>query len=744
MVVEGDETPKDRLKPLLSDVSNATDDEEVESAGSIMRTLVYDGLKDARACCPFTLWLPDMISKASSQGFLQDFIAGITVAAVLVPQGMAYGMLALLPPVYGLYTSMVPALAYMLFGSCLHLSVGPFALISMLVGDGIRALVPYPSEDPDSAIEVAILLSLMSGILLIGFGFLRLGFTATFLSDSVLSGFCTAASVLIPVSQLKYAFQVPVHDGSFATVMSQIVEQISQGQGNPYALLIFSLSIATIIVLQNVNKSPPQCIAGCLKKFPLPAELIVVIGSTALTVLFHLGDCPGPCVAQLGPIPKGLPAFSFPAIHKYDLWSLLKPSFVIAVMTYIISMSVSKTFARKYGYEVDSNQEFVALGIANVLGCFSSSYPAAASLSRTAIAGEAGATSPMHNLWTVLAVAAVLQYLVQLVEPLPLAALAAIVVMAFKSLLTTGASECLWSLRVSRSDFMVWQIAFWATLMQDVTTGLAAATLADLAYLVYKTTRPNYAILGRIGERYEAVSANSTDKQVEHIEGVLIFQFQGALHFANREVFAAYVFNEIRAYERKKHHLPGDNGSSPGSPASPNGRRGPSWVSSTLLQFAQLMGHGNARRNQLKFFILDCSMIAFIDMSACRSLDKLRRELLSHQTCLLLANCGPECYRRMKDMKLFERFEDSGRYDVVCFRELSDAVRYAEDPTSFQVIDSVAQPRRRNDVETKSQRLERAGFQIGPLYQGKHLRRARTDDPEAPRGRNRYFTFTAG
>lgn len=582
-------------------------------------------------------WLPQVLRRSP----LPDILCGVTVAAVVIPQGIAYSVLAGLPPIYGLYTAVLPPLAYMLFGTCMHLVVGPFAIIAHLSAQGVAAVVPEPHEDPAAAVAAASMLALLSGLLLLGLGLLRMGSLATLLSDSVLSGYCTAVSIIIPTAQLKYAFQVTVHRGTFLQTVAAIAQQVGHGRTNFAALAVFTVSICTIAAVQYLNGAGRIAV---LSRFPIPAELVVVVLSTLVCSGFGLGDPQGPGVTLLGRIPEGLPTFRLPDIHRFNLSQLAPAAAIIAVISYIASMSASKTFGRKYGYEVNNNHELVALGLANVAGSISSCFPAAASLSRTAIAASCGAASPLHNVFTVGILLLVLQYLSPLLEGLPLAALAAIVVMAFKNLLLEGLAEMRNNWRVSTSDFLIWNVALWSTLLTDVTIGIFISVAANLLDVLWRTARPPHAVLGRVEGTPHLYRDRRYFPQAHPVNGLMIFHFDGPLHFANRDVFTTALWDELHAHDME-------------------------------LSSAQALQH--AGTNKVTAVILDCSQMSHIDVSAVRMLEKLRGDLASRATRLLLARCKHQCHRKLADMGLFEPRTDA-LHEALCFTELPEAVGFAE------------------------------------------------------------------
>jgi high affinity sulfate transporter 1 len=661
---------------------------------------------------PIVSWLPKFISDRPGRRILSDIVCGVTVAAFVVPQGMAFGRLAGLPAVYGLYTALLPPVAYAFLGTSMHLSVGPFALVSMLTAQGISLVVPHPNAHPAAAIAAASVLALTSGLILLALGFLRLGFIATLLSDPVLSGFITAASIIIPCTQWKYALQLNVPRGNFVQTIYSLVSELFTHGPNYYALCLFTFSIVCILLIQALNSSERLPL---LKKFPLPAELIVVILATLICWAFDLGSTPTPGVSLLGEIPPGLPSFRFPDMRQFDFGQILQASLMISLMTYVTSMSAAKNFGRKFGYEVDNNQELIALGFSNVVGSLSSSYPAASSLSRSAVVGASGASSPLHNLWTSVILVLVLLFAGPLLQPLPDAALAAIITMAFKTLLLNGIDELRMCWRVSATDCVMWVIAFNATLWFDVTIGIVISVAADVMFLFFQSTMPTYSVLGRLEgtERIYRSCMQFTEAVV--IEGIMIFRFDAPLHFANREVFLTTLSRELRAHDTLLNTEPGRDMS--GGSVLRN-----VWGECMSIPEQQAADQHHHQKKKVTTVLIDLSPMSHIDMSAIRALLKLRQTLYERGTRLVLAHCKFACYQKLDDMGMFKSFGDSRGFDVVCFRELHDAVLFAEGRLTLasskplQVIGDACADEMQciPSVRTTTEVLEEQGIAVGP------------------------------
>jgi len=661
-----------------------------EVAGGFCGKLA-EGLEDLQPSTflPILGWFPHFLRNRPLKSVASDLMTGITVAAVVVPQGMAYGMLAGVPPVYGLYTALFPTLAYAVFGSCMHLSVGPSSPIAVLTAACISTMVLNPA-DVEGAVAAAAVLAFLSGAFLVGAGVLRLGFVATFFSDPALSGYNTAVAIISLTSQLKYAFSVHVSRGEWVSTVRQLVERVLGGDTNWMSLLIFACSLAVIFSMQALNQSPrfPR-----LKKTPLPAELTVVVLSTAVCLLLKLSETHG--VPVLGTVPKGLPSFSFsalsevssdlqrqntaPELRRFDFSTLVSDASMISLMTYITAMSVSKTFARKFGYEVDNNQELIALGSANLLGSFTSCFPATASLSRTSLVAGSGAATPLHGVWTALVLVLVLLFCSPLLQTLPMAGLAAVVVAAFKSVLLNGFREARMNWKVGKSDFVVWVVAFFATLFAGVTSGIAIAVAVNMFFLLFKTTLPAHAVLGRLEGTERLYRNRRLFEHAQVIKGVMLFRVDAALHFANRETFATQLTRNLLQHDAELSGAPFD-------------ARLTFWGGVRKLGGAMRLrsdrenfddSEDGAEPRKVEAVVVDFSAVTHIDISAARTLEKLRSELAARRTRLVVAHCHYKVHEKLASMSFFDCFEPSGELDVVCFCELHDAVLFAEGRLRF-------------------------------------------------------------
>ena len=369
---------------------------------------------------------------------------------------------------------------------------------------------------------------------------LSAGAIASFLSDSVLQGFTSAAAVLISTSQLKHLLGMKIPRAHFMETLYYAVTHI--GEANPATVGVGVGGVALLLGVKRINK------AKC-PKIPLPEQLLLLLVATVATYAFSL-DAPPFSLPILGDVPSGLPAPRFPPIGQPGLvYSLLKPTLVVGTFCFILSVSLARTFAMKFEYKIDPNQELVALGLANVCGACFAAYPASGSLSRSAlVASSCGAEcTPMHGVFTMLLVMLTLLLLTPAFKPMPNAVLASIVFAAVKSLFDVRRVRTLW--RVKRADAVVWLSAFFLTLLLGIQLGIGLSAFISLVGIVARSSRPNHALLGQLpGTRlYRDVRRFP---QARLVPGVAVFRFDASLHFANKDFFRDNVVRAIEASTR--------------------------------------------------------------------------------------------------------------------------------------------------------------------------------------------------
>lgn len=446
-----------------------------------------------------------------------DVIAGLTVAVMLIPQGMAYASLAGMPPVTGLYAAIVGIVAYAVFGTSGSLAVGPVAITSLLTLEGLSRVTD--PADPSYPAVAALLALLVGGLLLIA-GIARLGFLVNFLSHPVISGFTSAAAITIAASQIKDLLGIDIGrpDGVIETLRLSI-ESIADT--NRWTLAI---GLAAIVVLAAGKKLKPR----------FPTALLVLVVSTGLTWAL---DLTSKGVAVLGEVPTGFPTPTMPDASGSLFGDLLPVAATIAIVAYAEGVSVAKAIARRTRERIDANQELIATGAANVAASAFGGFPVAGGFSRTAVNHQSGARTPLASLITAVVLGISVLWLTPLLEYLPKAVLAAVVMVAVFGLIdVAGARE---TFRTSRPDFWALAVTFAATLVIGVEPGLAIGLVFSLLVFVARSSTPHATELGRVegSTEYRNVDRYPT---VTH-DHVALLRMDGPLFFANTKFLADRV-----------------------------------------------------------------------------------------------------------------------------------------------------------------------------------------------------------
>ncbi|MDD7965622.1 SulP family inorganic anion transporter [Actinomycetospora lemnae] len=455
--------------------------------------------------------LVGFVRRSDRASLRTDAVAGLTVAVMLVPQSMAYASLAGLPPVAGLYAAIVPVVVYALLGTSGALAVGPVAITALLTS---TALAPLAAGDPWRYAALAGLLALMVGALQLLLGALRLGVLVSFLSHSVLSGFTSAAALVIAASQLKdlLGLRIPRAE-DFVGIVTSVAGALGTTQG--LTALVGLGSVAALLVLR---RFVPR----------LPGPLLVVVVATAVSALAGLGERG---VRILETVPAGLPAPVVPPLAVADLTALAPSAAAIALVAYMEGIAVAKALAAKAGQRVDPNQELIAVGAANAAAGVFQAFPVAGGFSRSAVSFQAGARTPVASLVAALVVAVTALVLTPLFFHLPSAVLAAVVVVAVLGLVDRASAVSAW--RTRRSDGVAVLLTFAATLALGVEPGLAAGVVFSLAVFLWRSARPHTAELGRVPG--SAVYRNTARYEVLTDAAVLLLRVDGPLYFANAE-----------------------------------------------------------------------------------------------------------------------------------------------------------------------------------------------------------------
>ncbi len=440
----------------------------------------------------------------------RNLVAGTTTAVVLIPQAMAYALVAGLSPIHGLYASVLPLVAYALLGRSRQLAVGPGAIDTLLVGAALGAM---HLVDEQTYAAYAALLAVMVAAIQALFGLLRAGFLVNFLSRPVISGFTTAAALTIALSQVRHllGFEAPGGSGFL-----EITGNVARGIGDLHAptAAIGLAAAAALISLKRWRKG-------------FPGALFVVAVSTLATAWLGL-DARG--VRVVGDVPAGLPDVQLPVIDGATLLSLLPTAITLALIGYLTIISIGQTFANRNGYEIRPNRELFAIGGANFAAGISQGFPVSASFSRSAVHAGGGASSPYALIvvagWVVLT----LLLLTGLFTHLPTATLAAIIITSVLGL--TDFPEIRRLARVKRADMWLLVITFAATLLVGIEQGILVGVGASLMLFIYRTTRPHAAVLGRVGDTRDYRNLRNYPDAIT-VPGVLIVRIDAQFYFGN-------------------------------------------------------------------------------------------------------------------------------------------------------------------------------------------------------------------
>ena len=454
-----------------------------------------------------------------------DLAAGLTVGILLIPQGMAYAMIAGLPPVFGLYAALVPQLVYALTGTSRQLAVGPVAMDSLLVASGLGALALTGIEE---YIAMAVFLALFMGVLQLAFGLLRMGFLVNFLSRPVISGFTSAAAIIIGLSQLKHLLGVEIPGSNR---IQQLVSHAAAALPDTH-LPTLGLGLTGIALIVGMKKWVPR----------MPGSLAGVVAGTL--AVFLLGwDQAG--VKIVGAVPAGLPEFGLPELDMERVSQLFPNALTLALIAYMEAISVGKAVEEKHGKNrIDANQELRALGLSNILGSFFQSYPTTGGFSRTAVNDQNGAQTPLASVFSALVVGATLLFLTPLFHYLPNAILAAVIMVAVFGLIDLKYPRELWKNR--KDEFILLLATFALTLGLGIVEGILLGVLFSLLLLVYRISKPHIAILGRIRGTDYFKNINRFSDDIEEFPEFLILRFDGQLFFGNKDYFRKELVKHTR------------------------------------------------------------------------------------------------------------------------------------------------------------------------------------------------------
>lgn len=479
------------------------------------------------------LQLPDWLRQYQRPWLSGDLTAGLIVTVMLIPQSLAYAMLAGLPPQIGLYASILPLLAYAFFGSSMTLAVGPVAVASLMTAS---ALTPLAAPGSESYLMLAVLMALMSGLILFIAGLLRLGFLAYFLSHPVISGFISGSAILIAIGQLKYLLGISLPSGSIITTVTGLVHQISAINTNTaiigIAALIFLFFARSALAPLLKAAGLPTKVAELLSKL---APMAVVILSTAVVASTGLDQSAQ--VAIVGQVPSGLPDIALPQISWQQTQALWLPALLISLVGFVESVSVAQSLALKRGQRISPDRELLGIGAANIASALSGGYPVTGGFARSVVNFSAGANTPAAGVISAVLMAIVISAFTGWFYYLPVSVLAATIIVAVLGLLDWHTLREAW--RYDKADAVSLLLTFAGVIFLGVEEGILLGVALSLAVLVWRSSHPHMAVVGRVPgtEHFRNIDRH----QVDTLSGLIALRIDESLYFANAQIIEEKV-----------------------------------------------------------------------------------------------------------------------------------------------------------------------------------------------------------
>ncbi|XP_053687537.1 sulfate transporter-like [Sabethes cyaneus] len=610
----------------------------------------------ARSCVtsvlPIFAWLSEYSWK---RDFVSDLISGCTVAVMHIPQGMAYALLANVPPITGIYMAFFPVLVYFFLGTSRHNSMGTFAVVTIMVGKTVLAYSDVGTLSKSAAengtlveptgadaavrgpIEVAATVCLAVGLLQLIMYVCRLGVISFLLSDTLVSGFTTGAAIHVITSQIKdlLGLSLPPTGGNFKIINTYIAIFSEIANINQTAILVS----ATTIVLLVINNEFLKPKVAKRSKIPIPIELMAVITGTLLSRYLHLNE--QYAIKTIGHIPTGFPAPSLPDLNL--LRSVLLDSFTIAMVAYVVSVSMGLIFAQKQNYEINFNQELLAMGVSNVFGSFFTCMPFSASLSRSMIQYTVGGKTQIASVVSCAILAVVLLWVGPFFEPLPRCVLAGIIVVSLKGLLMQ-VTQVMDFWRLSRVDAVVWLVTFLTVVLVAIDIGLLVGIVLSICCIFFRGMKPYTCLLGNVPNTDLYLDVNRYKATIE-LPNMKIFHFCGSLNFATRAGFKTSLCQALNL--------------------------------NLTEAIKRINNDGDYKRQQsLHYLILDFTALSDIDPSSVSSLKSLMNEFEKLSIKVLVAGTSSPVYEVMVKCKLVG--SDEREYCKV-FPTIHDAVLWTND-----------------------------------------------------------------
>jgi len=506
--------------------------------------------------CSVLNWLPELVKGSGCCGkILNDFVAGMTVGVMAIPQSMSYANIAGLPYVYGLYAILVTTFVYSLVGNSKQLGVGPVAMVSLIVESGLKGVVtpeecPALLNNPDMLpsyelpgcdipyVRLAFLCSLFVGIMNISAGFLNLGFLINFLAHPVISGFTSGAAIIIGLSQIQYIVGYKIQKSQYIHVtFGAVVNKIDETKW-----LVCVLGVTWIFSLAAIGY-----VGKTYKHFkwlkPLGPLIMCTIGICLCYFIPELETDYD--VSIVGKTPSGFPPISIPDWDFTRVGDIMPTAISATLIGYMESIAIGKALAAKHGYEIDAGGEMVALGVTNLVGSMFSCYPVTGSFSRSAVNDATGATTQFAGMITAIIMACTLLFLTEVFYYLPKFALAAIVINSVRNLIAYQEFWELW--HVKKSDCFIWLLSFIGTLFLGIQLGIGLAVVVSMFIIIYQTVRPQIVVLWRLPHT-QVYSSIKTTTHGSFVPGVCVFRVGASIYFANSAFLSSKIHSMVEKH----------------------------------------------------------------------------------------------------------------------------------------------------------------------------------------------------
>lgn len=473
---------------------------------------------------PFLNWLPQ-----TKETWKDDLIAGITGTIIVIPQAVAFAMIAGLPPVYGFYTAMITPVIAALFGSSYHLISGPTTAISIVVYATLSTFVS-PETDMEAFVSLALVLTFLAGLFQLGMGILRMGKLVNFVSHSVVIGFTAGAGILIAFKQLKHVFAIDVPQGStILQTLKYIGANISSTNWDVFIVAMSTLGIALLI----------KYLIKPLSRYHM---LIAMVAGSVIAIMLG-GEAVG--ITTVGEVPSNLPPFRIPDLNYENVSKLSSGAFVLALLGLIEAVAIARAIALSTHQRINGNQEFIGQGLSNLIASFFSSYAGSGSFTRSGVNHQAGAKTPLSAIFAAFFLMFVLLFLAKYAAFLPKAAMGGIILLVGYNLIDFHHIKQV--MRTSKRETSVLLITLIGTLFFELEFALLAGIFASLFFYLERTSRPNIAVMGLNGNNKFINMIR--EEGLREYDDLKVIRIDGSLYFASIETLAAYI-NKL--YEQRE------------------------------------------------------------------------------------------------------------------------------------------------------------------------------------------------